>query len=183
MVFYIALGVACCIVAAVALWLFRSVVEVGKTAYRAILPSARGQKQSTRLAHLNNTLSETPNPWGWAGADGARRAALHKDKTTTRRNRKSQKRSGGSSEKTPWGWPGSDGLHQSNREMIADGMENSAAVAAVRNLVSGDDKSSEKVGWPYRDEGNKTKRGKQQTRERYVGFGATPDKRSKPWGW
>lgn len=181
MLFYVALAIACFITATVCLWLFRSMVEVGKSAYRAFLPSGRSQERQVRLANLNSNLAATPAPWGWNGSSSRRSASV---RTPVRKKVHST-----SKEKVPWGWKGNQGLGKSNLDLISDGLEGSAAVASVKsmlgrldnhgNATASADKSST-VGWPYREEsfdfGGRNYKVKRQKR-------ASSGGDAKPWGW
>lgn len=181
MLFYVALAIACFIAATVCLWLFRSMMEVGKSAYRAILPSGRNQDRQVRLANLNSNLADTPAPWGWNGS-GSRRSAPVQTPV-----RKTAHRS--SKEKVPWGWKGNQGLGKSNHDLISSGLESSAAVASVKSMLGRLDHhgnatdstgKSSTVGWPYREEsfdfGGRNYKVKRQKK-------ASSGGDAKPWGW
>jgi hypothetical protein len=154
-------------------------MEVGKAAYRAFLPSSRHNKQSAKFAHLNTGLGETPSPWGWAGAEGARRAKFTRSRKPARS--RAPQRKPESDESVPWGWPGSEGVKRSNMEIITEGIEKSAAVASVKNVLNreSDSASDDDVGWPYRSDDKKPPK----RPARYVGGAVGSSKRNKPWGW
>jgi hypothetical protein len=93
MFFYVALLIACVIIALVILYLYNSLVDVGRTIYRAFLPSARTnfttQPQAKNLA---TTINDTRTPWGWDGqADRVMRKA-------------NPKRMNLNTTSKPWGW-------------------------------------------------------------------------------
>jgi hypothetical protein len=174
MLFYIALGIACIIAATVCLWLFRSMMEVSRSAYNAILPGRKDNTRQARFKHLNTSLSSTPSPWGWYKSGGspalARRVGERKSPSYAAKE-----------ESVPWGWPGSDGLKKSNLELINKGLGNSAAVASVKSLLSRPgNEINQTIGWPYRedtfelgDKSYKTSRPKK----------ASKGGKAKPWGW
>lgn len=178
MLFYVSLAVATFITSAVALWILRSLFEIGKTTYRAILPSSRQNRHpEPRLTKLSTNLEETPSPWGWSGAGGARHAVLHKQR------RPQPVAAEESRAKVPWGWPGNEGLQRSNHQTIARGLGQSAAFDSMRgyfreDALTGDDQ----VGWPYREEKDKPARWRRASRKRVV---RTIDgvELVKPWGW
>jgi hypothetical protein len=93
MFFYVALLIACVIIALVILYLYNSLVEVGRTIYRAFLPSAKTnfttQPQDKNLA---TTINDTPTPWGW---DSQAYSVTRKAKP----KRANLKTTG-----KPWGW-------------------------------------------------------------------------------
>ena len=177
MLFYVALAFASVIVAAIMLWLLRATFEASRAVYRAILPSARQNRPRERFKHLNSNLRNTPDPWGWHGTDGARHASFSRGMQQSAKPGRAMSNDE-PGETVPWGWPGSAGLQRSNREMIREGIEKSAAVTSLqrRTLAS----AREQVGWPYRPEpavtggessGSKTNRK------------ASRAKKLKPWGW
>lgn len=176
MLFYVALAVACFIAAAVGLWLIRSVMEIGKEAYRAILPSRRENTSRARLAHLNPHLKDTPSPWGWSGSGGARHANLHR---SAARRPSHPAPANDPKKKVPWGWPGSEGLQRSNRDHIAAGLETSTAMASVKGFLHRESGSEPDVGWPYRQESSTKRRPRRRARHVNIGGG----KPAKPWGW
>lgn len=181
MLFYIALGLACVIAAAVALWIFRSIYDVGKTAYRSILPSSEQKKNDARLAHLNTDLGRAPNPWGWSGTGGARHANLIKDRKPAHSRQPTRRQRRKANGRTPWGWPGSEGVQASNMEILSEGIEKSAAVSSVKKILHADGKParSENVDWPYE---GKQRKPQPVQRSRYVGTTRSSGK-AKPWGW
>jgi len=93
MFFYTSLFIACLIIALVILYLYNSVAEVGRTIYRAFLPSGR-TKFSAQPQDRNSatTINDTLTPWGWNGrSDRGIREAKPK-----RTNFKTISK--------PWGW-------------------------------------------------------------------------------
>lgn len=170
MLFYVALAIACIVAATVCLWLYRSMVEVGKTAYRTILPSGGNRRFESRrqktFVRLNSTVAQTRSPWGWSKHNAPSRSRAGTG--------------GRSGEQVPWGWPGSSGLKRSNLDLIGRGLETSAAVDSVRSVTGSGNKDRNKVGWPYREERFEFKGRSRRTaaREQAVTGG-----KSKPWGW
>lgn len=181
MLFYIALAIACVIAATVCLWLFRSMVEVGKTAYRALLPSARSEYRQVKLAQLNSNLQETPSPWGWSRNGDYRTSRTAKWKDFAHRPEAESRK------KVPWGWPGSEGLKRSNLELISEGLENSAAVASVKSMLSRPERQKDEerpvVGWPYREESFEFSGRKYKVRSKDSRKLGRVAKAGKPWGW
>ncbi len=162
MSFYLALAFACIIAAVVCLWIFRSMVEIGRTAYRSIIPGAKDSSNEVQLMRLSTRLHETRSPWGWA-RNGISRVA------------------GKSQLATPWGWPGSSGLHNSNRDTIVSGLENSAAVSSLRSLLKSKTGSESAGDRPRRDKrsGSVTRSRKAKARMAAERAGEN----TKPWGW
>jgi len=66
MFFYTFLLIASLIVALVILWLYKAIVDAGKVAYKAILPSTKETpSDQPEEAILSTTTGEIPTPWGW----------------------------------------------------------------------------------------------------------------------
>lgn len=172
MFFYTSLFVACVIIAIVVLYLYNSVVDVGKSIYKAFLPSSRNKL----TAHLEErkvvtTINDTPTPWGWKShATPENIARTHPAAPNAQ---------------TPWGWRGKP--HQTHNQHSAHGTGNTNG-AGVPHSHNGGASSPEAtdspmVGWPYREEKFEfTGKAYKVTRK------ATPKRTnlratSKPWGW
>jgi len=170
MLFYFALAIACVITASVCLWLFRSLVDVGRSAYHSILPSVRNNRLEARreaaFVALNANLTDARSPWGWGNND-----------SPSRMRRKEEDSSG---ERVPWGWPGNSGLKRSNLGLIGNGLAHSAAAASIKNLERNDRKARNAIGWPYREERFETRAKRRKSRTAKVAEGG---RNSKPWGW
>lgn len=177
MLFYVALAIACCIAAVVALWLVRTMLEVGTSTLRTFLPGAQSEAKKARLAHLNPNLKDTPSPWGWSAAGEARHTGLQREPTRHAGNLAEPS----PRDKVPWGWRGNEGLQRSNRAWISEGIENSNAVSAMRSLGGKQDGNAKAaVGWPYREERSTISRRKRPKRRRSALGNGKP---AKPWGW
>ena len=70
MIFYTLLFIACLIAAFIALYLFKALEGVGRSVYRAFLPSSKtnvaGPRQRVRY---RSTKNRAKTPWGWKGND------------------------------------------------------------------------------------------------------------------
>ncbi|MGD8384964.1 MAG: hypothetical protein PVF89_06125 [Lysobacterales bacterium] len=67
MFFYAGLFIACFIVAMIAVWLYRSITNAGRTVYKSILPSARTKSALDRhldRVALRNRGQGASSPWG-----------------------------------------------------------------------------------------------------------------------
>ncbi len=67
MFFYAGLFIACFIVAMIAVWLYRSVTNAGRTVYKSILPSAKGKSAFERhldQVAIRNRGRGASSPWG-----------------------------------------------------------------------------------------------------------------------
>ncbi len=161
MLSYIAIAFAGILVAAVIVWIARSLSEASKDAFRSV----SAPKGGGRFAHLNNNLEATPAPWGWGGKKspgggrfahaGAVRHALPYD------NAKSS------------GRRGSVVLHDAQE------------TGAVRSVLTGYDmtravKEPDTSCWPYRE--NITTPSVSFEEESTPAEPAA-EKPSKPWGW
>jgi hypothetical protein len=177
MVFYSILFVASVIVALVVLYLYHMLADVGKTVYKAFLPSTKDSSSNHQTkVKVATSINDTPTPWGWQG-----KAAQESRKRTS---------PVASPKNVPWGWKG-------NNHEIRDRGSKPPVQTAVRigakgldallkqsgNGSNSDSASRKKVGWPYREE--KTEfAGKAYTVKRK----ATPARTNlrtagKPWGW
>ncbi|MDX1460882.1 MAG: hypothetical protein R3348_07480 [Xanthomonadales bacterium] len=96
MIFYVALLLVCVAVSFVLVWLYRSLSEVGKAAYRALLPSRKDNRRREDNLVRHVSLNATPSPWGWSKGDS------HHHAIPEVQGRRPQ-----SPGETPWGWPGS----------------------------------------------------------------------------
>jgi len=93
MFFYTALLIACVIIALVILYLYNSIVEVGRTIYRAFLPSARTNfRTQPQDKNLATTINDTLTPWGWNGREDRGMREAKPKRTNLKTSRK------------PWGW-------------------------------------------------------------------------------
>ncbi len=161
MLSYIAIAFAGILVAAVIVWVARSLTEASRDAFRSV----SGPKGNDRLAHLNNNLEATPAPWGWGGKRtpgggrfahaGAVRHALPYDNAKSRGRR------------------GSSVLHDAQE------------TGAVRSVLTGYDmtrtaKEPDTSCWPYRE--NITTPSVSFEKESAPEEPAA-EKPSKPWGW
>jgi hypothetical protein len=169
MFYYAALFVASFIAAAVVLWLYRSLVGVGKAVYQAFLPSSVTDDNLT--AHVADdrlplTINDTATPWGWgkneSPAQAARTGAVVQD------------------DPVPWGWPGSK---QEIREHNPILNLSSKTLVEPEAETEADNIPQGHIGWPYREEkfefaGKAYKVVRKDAPEK-TDLGLA----SKPWGW
>ena len=71
MFFYASLFIGCAIAALLAIYLYKTITNLGEAFYRGLLPSSK----SNVTDHLSRTRSystrnNTPAPWGWKGSNG-----------------------------------------------------------------------------------------------------------------
>jgi hypothetical protein len=70
MIFYTSLFIACVIAAFIALYIFKALEGVGRSVYKAILPSAKANVTGHReRVSYRSTKNHTKTPWGWTGND------------------------------------------------------------------------------------------------------------------
>lgn len=164
MFFYTSLFVASIIVAVVILYLYNAVVDVGRTVYKALLPSSK----DNLTAHipeeaLSTTINETLTPWGWSDESSQAKVG--------RTNRSL------SSKQTPWGWKGND------RVIREHGAKSGAAIAKTGNESNSTENPAATVGWPYREEkfefAGKAYKVTRKARPAKTNLRNT----GKPWGW
>jgi hypothetical protein len=179
MFFYTSLFVASFIVAFIALWLYKSLVDIGKSFYQAILPSSKNDI-TAHVEESNSpvTVNEAKTPWGWGGhatpATEARIQAAVPDKSASN---------------VPWGWPGSK--HKVRTYQVKGGIPIRAGKDAQAVAWSVADKTSpgaarkraQKIGWPYREDqfefAGDTYKVTQKAKPRKTNLKKT----AKPWGW
>ena len=170
MLFYASLFLFCIAVSAIALWIYRSVYETGKAAYRAIFPSHRKQYKEAKPADMHATVNDTPTPWGWSSDRGPRRAIPAAPAARSQ------------AAPAPWGWKGnSRNTEKSGHSLRSDVGE---VASSFKKMVGGDGNKGDKhIGWPYREEKfDFAGREYKVTRKRKVRK-SNVDKVSKPWGW
>ena len=169
MLFYVALIVAGVVAAAVIVWVFRSFMMAGKTAYRSISPSRKGEP---KLANLNSNLAATPAPWGWGNGSGTPAAA--------RVNRDS----GPVSRPKSRDWSQSEVYARSNEKMARERHATSPHVGSVRNVLTGydmqRDTKTDTSCWPYKDNLSSGSSPVPAENPTLTEDGERP---TKPWGW
>ena len=169
MLFYVALIVAGVVAAAVIVWVFRSFMMAGKTAYRSMSPSRSGEP---KLAHLNSNLAATPAPWGWGNAGGAPAPArLDRDAGPVIRPK-------------PKDWSQSEVYARSNEKMARERDATSPHVGSVRNVLTGYDMQrdtrTDTSSWPYQDSIASGSSSVPSDNPTLTEDGERP---TKPWGW
>lgn len=176
MLFYAALIVAGVVAAAVVVWIARSMMFAGKSAYRTMSPKGRSSTQA-RLAHLNSNLAAAPAPWGWgnnAGASAASKDIGPKFKRQPLSPSKSKD------------WSELEAYQRSHAKAARDRDTSSTTSGSVRNLLTGYDMerrtATDTSSWPYRND-FKPELAK-LAEERNSQVEAVSDERpTKPWGW
>ena len=176
MLFYTSLFVASFIIAMVVLWLYKSLVGIGKAIYQAILPSSKGNITAhVQEPALAMTVNNARTPWGWSGhtppATVARtNAALPEEKARD-------------AQSVPWGWPGNK--HKIPEYRLKEGIP-LLPTSDVRSKASTNmDRRSmaKKIGWPYREDqfefAGDTYKVTQKMNIRKTNL----SKSAKPWGW
>lgn len=172
MLFYAALVVAGVIAAAVVVWIARSMMVAGQSAYRSMSP-AKASGKSARLAHLNSNRSATPSPWGWSGQSGAAVAgglnpARVREAPVTRSKSKD--------------WSELELYQRSYEKAARERNTEPATSGSVRNVLTGYDMnrptSPDTSSWPYQD-GYKPELSESATQE----VSAAAERPTKPWGW
>ncbi len=172
MLFYVALTIAGVAAAAVTIWIFRSFMMAGRSAYDSLAP---GKKAEPKLAHLNSNLAATPAPWGWGNSRGT--------PATSRYNRN---KSGNSSpvRSKSRDWSQLEGYARSNEKTQRERETASHRVGSVRNVLTGYD-MDRKTGpdtssWPYQD--SMGSRSSSVPKEQPT-LTQSSQKPKKPWGW
>lgn len=170
MLFYAALTVAGVVSAALIVWLFRSFMMAGQSAFSTVSGTRHARPRTARLA---SNVGGVKSPWGW-GSPG----------TTPNRRVGSQTRVGGAS--VLGGHARPNGSNPGNTLGNTLGKHHTASdhAGSVRNVLTGYDMQREKKtdtsSWPYQDSiksgGSAIPRDKPTLTE--------PRKRpKKPWGW
>lgn len=171
MLFYVALTAAGIVTAAVAVWIFRSMMMASKSAYRKLSP---GRSGGVKLAHLNSNLGATPAPWGWGTSGGA--------PAVTRFNRH-QLRSEPASPSKSRDWSQYEGYARSGERMKNARDTSSSHVGSVRNVLTGYDMQRTRTdtsSWPYQET---LSAGGSAKRDENVTLTEEGDRPTKPWGW
>lgn len=164
MLLYALLTVAGVLVAAIVVWVMRSVTSMGRSTYRSVSSTARNAS-GPKLAHLNSSLASTPAPWGWGGkkASGKHRGESPRAATLGDRVARTSNVRGHETYK-----------QQFDREHSKE--------ASVRNVLTGYDihrkTEPDTSCWPYQDTFGKTR--SSLPTETLSKKGKQP---SKPWGW
>ena len=171
MLFYVALTVAGVVAAAVIVWVVRSFTMAGKTAYRTISPSRRGE---AKLAHLNSSLGATPAPWGWGSAGGTPAASrFDRHRVASEPVSPSKSRD----------WSQLEVYARSNEKMKRERDATSPHVGSVRNVLTGYDMQrntkTDTSSWPYQDSLGPSTSAPDE-RPTLTADGERP---TKPWGW
>jgi hypothetical protein len=170
MLFYVALTVAGVVAAAVIVWVFRSFMMAGKTAYRS-MSSGRG---APKLAHLNSNLAATPAPWGWGngGTPAATRFDRHRVSSEPVSRSKSRD------------FSGLEAYARSSEKMARERYATSPHVGSVRNVLTGYDMQrgtrTDTSSWPYQDSFVSDASAVPEDSPTLTEKGDRP---SKPWGW
>lgn len=174
MLFYAALTVAGVIVAAIVVWMLRSLMDAGRSAYRTLSPSARAASD-VKLAHLNTNLAAAPAPWGWGsgkGAPGGKRFDSHRFQQQPQSPSKSRD------------FSQLEAYARSNEKMKVERDVNSPHVGSVRNVLTGYDMNrntqTDTSCWPYRDNLTDTSSSLPKAKESATERDEQP---TKPWGW
>lgn len=173
MLFYAALTVAGVVAAAVVVWMLRSMMVAGRSAYRTLSPSARGSSD-VKLAHLNSNLAAAPAPWGWGdgkGAPGGSRFDSHRFQQQPLSPSKSRD------------FSQMEAYARSSEKMKSERDVNSPHVGSVRNVLTGydmhRDTQTDTSCWPYRD--NLTDTSSSMPTQTQAADDS--DQPTKPWGW
>ena len=179
MFFYTSLFMASFIIAMVVLWLYKSLINVGKVVYGAILPSSKGNiTANARDIVVPLSFNNARTPWGWGGhatpaAEARTHAALPDKKAPD----------------VPWGWPGNK--HKVPEYQLKEGIPFHPVTGARSGTVSNERSTAakanrslaEKVGWPYREDqfdfAGDTYKVTQKMRPQKTDLKNT----AKPWGW
>ena len=170
MLFYASLLLFSVAISVIALWFYRSMYDIGKAAYRAILPRARKAYKEEKAVSLSSGLATKATPWGWSSDRGPRRAIPVVSPVAKK------------AAPAPWGWKGNDSRSRSRSIRLGGDVEEAAE--SLKNMLSRPAKgNTEHVGWPYREESfdfaGKEYKVVRKTRIRIAKAGGM----SKPWGW
>jgi hypothetical protein len=176
MLFYASLFLFCFAFSAIVLWLYRSMAEIGKAAYRAFLPSSKErQHRPAKAVVLKQTLHDTATPWGWGSDNGPRRAVPVRVPAAK-------------PEVAPWGWKGStrnvEGRGRNKAEEVSQAAKALKESFGKSFSAQGESGQSERpmVGWPYREE-NFEFAGDQYKVSRKPKVSRVSKGVAKPWGW
>ena len=167
MLFYIALFVACVIIAVAFLYVFRALENVTEDVYQVSVQSIRTRhKKRPRERTLAATVNDTQTPWGWNG--------MEKPDQVTRT------RPAASNVKAPWGWQGN---RQPTQALGGNKGVNGSSINRHEIPSSQSKMVSPTVGWPYREEKFELA-GKHYRVSRSSAPKPTDlSKTDKPWGW
>lgn len=183
MFFYASLFVASFIVAMIVLWLYKSLANIGKAIYQAILPSSKSNfTEHAKDTVTRLTVNNTPTPWGWGG--NAKPANVARTNAASTGNQPSN------AQAIPWGWRGNK--HKIPEYRVKGGIP-ILPVSGTRPRVQPKARSQaqsqasnnrvEKIGWPYREEqfefAGDTYKVTQKVKLRKTNL----RKSAKPWGW
>jgi hypothetical protein len=178
MLFYASLFLFCVVVASIVVWLYRSVEDVAKQAYRAFLPSSkqnqmRRKTRKRQQVHLNPALESAASPWGWGNEGGPRRAVPVKRAVPAK------------PDTTPWGWEGSGAKGRRQSTRLSE--EVTGVTRAMRERLEGraNHKPEDKpvVGWPYREEKFEFSGKEYKVTRKPKAKISKKSTVSKPWGW
>ncbi len=170
MLFYTALFLACVAIAAVGIWLYRSLAGAAKAVYRAMLPSSRHNFMQFGVEDVGNAIQGSPTPWGWSNSGSARRAIPVRDESAK------------TATATPWGWPG-NGRNAQQRRAAREASGGGLNEAGRKFRGASRSRQTPMVGWPYREEPFESPGRKYKAERRKKARKISPDKVAKPWGW
>lgn len=170
MLFYASLFLFCIAVSVIALWFYRFLYDIGKAAYRAILPRARKAYKEEKVVSLSSDLAASVTPWGWSSDQGSRRAIPVASPVVKQ------------AAPTPWGWKGNNSRSRSRTSRVW--VDVGEAAESLKDILGSPGKeNTEHVGWPYREEkfafAGKEHAVVRKKRIRRTNAGG----KSKPWGW
>lgn len=160
MLTYVAIAFAGILVAALLVWVTRSLTKVSRDTYRTFHGNAR--PAGGRFAHLNDALEPTPAPWGWGGRGVARGARYS---------------NAGSVRGTPGG--------KLSASAYSDASHDAQQTGAVRSVLTGYDMARSAGApdtscWPYRENITSPSISFEDDEQK---TSAGDDRPSKPWGW
>lgn len=178
MLFYAALIVAGVIAAAVVVWIARSMMVAGQSAYRTMAPKGRGADQ-VRLAHLNSNVAAAPAPWGWGAKNGAPAGTKIKGPRFQRETLSPSKSKD---------WSELELYQRSYAKSAMDRDKKSSTSGSVRNLLTGYDMerptATDTSSWPYRNDFKPELARQAEERNTQTEAQADAGERpTKPWGW
>jgi hypothetical protein len=168
MFFYTMLFLASVVVALVVLWLYNSIVSIGKTVYTAILPSTKDDiTDHLEGVQLNTTINKTRTPWGWK--DSSTPAALARTHPAE------------VDKQTPWGWPGNEKEIREHKSVnqSSDGGDLRSYLKHQRAKIQSIAEKKSTVGWPYREETFAGSTATRRLKPKRTNLSTT----GKPWGW
>ena len=178
MFFYTSLFVVSLFMAFVILWLYRSLVGIGRVVCRAILPGSKENVlPDTKDEKLVTTLKNVPTPWGWR-----RKSAFQYFAKAKKADSEVIDLSGNA---IPWGWKGNK--HQVAEYKVKEGMWLIPVAATTRFLNGNKPATAEGVDrhpeWPDRvdefDFGGAHYRVTRKVKPKKSNL----KKITKPWGW